>query len=281
MTWVDLGHLDAVTLQWIRSIMSTSQFSQTPPASPLSTSWQDRTHKFDIDEPTIAETEALSCKQALNNLIIIPPQLIDIIILIAYGDISKKITICAKSVYKGGSDEYKLKIHPFMNGNEIINQFEKWNVVENWYKNRDWSLQLISKMMPKNTNNTKNTQNKPLQIKNNKEIIFTIDKQTSSKDIKNILFHGCYFLIMRPKGVNFYIKTLLGKTIVVVVDSYNATVLEIMKQIEKEIDVPTDQQRLIFSGKQLDPKREIHEYNVERNCTFHLVFKLRDKYNSG
>jgi ubiquitin len=67
-----------------------------------------------------------------------------------------------------------------------------------------------------------------------------------------------------------FVKTLLGKTITVVVNN-NDTVEQIKKRIEDKERIPIRQQRLIFSGAQLEDTARIYEYQIQKESTIYLV----------
>ena len=73
-----------------------------------------------------------------------------------------------------------------------------------------------------------------------------------------------------------FVKTLSGKTITLDVEP-NTSIDEVQKKITEREAIPESQQRLIFSGKQLqsDEGRTLADYGVQNNSTLHLVLRLR------
>eukprot|EP00461_Guttulinopsis_vulgaris_P006692 UN06725 len=70
------------------------------------------------------------------------------------------------------------------------------------------------------------------------------------------------------------VKTMMGEIIMINCDPSDS--VDVLKEmIHWEKDIPPEQQRLIFNGKQLDDGRTIADYGVHRDSVLHLVLRLR------
>eukprot|EP00808_Paulinella_micropora_P000573 g57037.t1 len=74
--------------------------------------------------------------------------------------------------------------------------------------------------------------------------------------------------------IQVHVKTLTGKTLSLQVQP-DCTIEHFKKLVQDKEGVPTDQQRFIFAGRQLEDNRTLEAYNILNEATVHLVLRLR------
>ena len=74
--------------------------------------------------------------------------------------------------------------------------------------------------------------------------------------------------------MQLFVKTLTGKMYTLDVDSSDS-IAKIKTKIQAKTGVPPDQQKIIFAGKQLEDEPPLASYKIQRECTLHLILRLR------
>ena len=93
----------------------------------------------------------------------------------------------------------------------------------------------------------------------------------------NIKAEATIFLAVNLRGGNrivIFIRALTGKEIPLQIAS-TETVENVKKFIQKIEELPVDQQRLIFAGKQLEAGHTLSDYHIENESILGLILSLR------
>lgn len=81
-------------------------------------------------------------------------------------------------------------------------------------------------------------------------------------------------MAVSASAMQITVKTVTGQAIPLTVEPGD-TIEAVKGMLQNKAGMPPDQQRLLYSGKQLEDNRTLADYNIQDQAILHLVLRLR------
>jgi len=74
-------------------------------------------------------------------------------------------------------------------------------------------------------------------------------------------------------SMQLFVKSLQGTTFTIDADPSD-TITTLKEKIAQKHNLPAGEQRLVYSGKQLEESRTLSDYNLQSGATLHMLMRL-------
>jgi len=89
----------------------------------------------------------------------------------------------------------------------------------------------------------------------------------------NIQKESTITLVRGDAGIQIWVKAINGKAIALAVEPKD-TIASVKRKIQEKEGIPADEQRLIFSGTELEDERTIADCNIRKESILNLVQRM-------